>query len=70
MVVCEEIKRREGRLAQLEEAKLVLQQRADARTALEQAEYDTKMAERRSREQETGKRTQGRPPAPPNPRTP
>jgi transposase len=67
MLVCEEIKRRKGRLAQLAEAKGVLQQRADARTALEQAEYDAKMAERAAQEQETGKKTPGRPPSPPIP---
>jgi transposase len=67
MVVCEEIKRREGRLTQLDEAKRVLEARAQARMAIEQAEYDAKMAERAAREQETGKRTPGRSPMPPIP---
>lgn len=67
MVVCEEIKRRKERLARLEEAKAVLHQRAAERTASQQAEYEAKLAERAAQEQETGKRTRGRPPAPPVP---
>lgn len=65
LVVSEEIVRRKEHLVQLAQAKAVLQARADARTAIEQAEYEAKMAERAAREQETGKRTPGRPPAPP-----
>ena len=65
LVVSDEIARRETRLARLAEAKEVLQARAAERTAGEQAEYEAKMAERVEREQQTGKRTSGRPPRPP-----
>jgi transposase len=67
LVVCEEIARREARLARLAEAKVVLQARAAERTAAEQAEYDAKMTERAERERETGKQMPGRPPLPPVP---
>jgi len=67
LVISEEIVRRKGHLLRLAEAKAVLQQRADARTAAEQAEYEAKLAERAAREQETGKKPPGRPPAPPVP---
>jgi transposase len=67
LVVSDEIARRETRLARLAEAKAVLQERAAERTAGEQAEYEAKMAERETREQQTGKRTPGRPPQPPVP---
>jgi transposase len=65
LVVSDEIARRETRLARLAEAKEVLQARAAERTDGEQAEYEAKMAERAEREQQTGKRTSGRPPRPP-----
>src|SRR6266550_1278591 len=65
LVVSDEIARRETRLKRLAEAKEVLQARAAERTAGEQAEYEAKMAERVEREQQTGKRTSGRPPRPP-----
>lgn len=67
LVVSEEIKRRETRLKRLAEAKAVLDARAKERTAVEQAEYDKKMAERAEKERKTGKGTGGRPPAPPVP---
>jgi transposase len=67
LVVSEEIARRETRLKRLAEAKAVLQARANDRTAAEQAEYDTKMAERAEKERKTGRRLGGRPPAPPVP---
>lgn len=67
LVISEEIIRRKGHLLRLAEAKAVLQARADARTAIEQAEYEAKLAERAAREQEIGKKTPGRPPAPPVP---
>lgn len=66
-MVCDEIARRESRLKRLAEAKSILQARAEARTAVEQAEYDAKMAERAEKERETGRRLGGRPPAPPVP---
>ncbi len=67
LVVSQEIARRETRLKRLAEAKEVLHARSAERTAAEQAAYDAKMAERAEREQETGKRTSGRPPQPPVP---
>ena len=67
LVVSEEIKRREMRLKRLEEAKEVIQTRADERTKAEQTEYDAKMAARAEKERETGRRLGGRPPAPPVP---
>lgn len=67
LVVRDEIVRRQERLIRLAEAKAVLQARALERTAAEQAEYDAKMAERAERERKTGRRSGGRPPAPPVP---
>jgi transposase len=67
LVVSEEIARRETRLKRLAEAKQVLQARAAERTVAEQAEYEAKMAQRAERQQQTGKRTSGRPPQPPVP---
>jgi hypothetical protein len=65
LVVCEEIERHETRLKRLAEAKVVIEARAQERTAASQAEYDKKMAERAEKERKTGKGTGGRPPAPP-----
>ena len=67
LVVREEIARREDRLARLAEAKAVLQARATERAAAEQAEYETKLAQRAERERTTGRRSGGRPPTPPVP---
>jgi transposase len=67
LIVHEEIARREDRLARLKEAKAVLEARAKERVAAEQADYDAKMAERAEKERKTGRRLDGRPPAPPLP---
>src|SRR5712692_1625341 len=67
LVVREEMARREDRLARLAEAKAVLQARAVERLAAEQAEYETKLAQRAERERTTGRRPGGRPPSPPVP---
>src|SRR5438445_3800446 len=67
LVVREEIARREDRLARLAEAKAVLEARAQERAAVEQAEYEAKMAQRTERERMTGRRLRGRPPTPPVP---
>src|SRR6266699_218838 len=67
LVVREEMARREDRLARLAEAKAVLQARATERAAAEQAEYETKLAQRVERERTTGRRPGGRPPTPPVP---
>ena len=67
LVVGEEMARREDRLARLAEAKAVLEARAVERAAAEQAEYETKLAQRAERERTTGRRSGGRPPSPPVP---
>src|ERR1700693_1048888 len=67
LVVRKEMARREDRLARLAQAKAVLQARASERLVAEQAEYETKMAQRTERERTTGRRSGGRPPTPPVP---
>ncbi len=67
LIVREEIARREDRLARLKEAKAVLEARAKERVAVEQADYEAKLAERAEKERKTGRRLGGRPPAPPVP---
>lgn len=67
LVLREEVARREDRLVRLAEAKAVLQARASERLAAEQAEYETKLAQRAERERTTGRRPGGRPPTPPVP---
>ncbi len=67
LVVREEIVRRHDRLAKLEEAKAVLQSRAEERMAVDQAEYETMLALRTERERTTGRRSRGRPLTPPEP---
>jgi hypothetical protein len=62
--VREEIARREDRLARLAEAKAVLETRAKERTAIEQADDETRLAQRGERERTTGRRPGGRPPTP------
>ena len=65
LVVRDEIARREDRLARLAEAKAVLEARAQERAAVEQADYEERMAERAERERTTGRRPGGHPPTPP-----
>jgi hypothetical protein len=65
LVVREEIARREDRLVRLEEAKAVLEARAQERMATEQAEYEAKLTLREERARTTGRRPGGRPPTPP-----
>ena len=67
LVVREELARREDRLVRRAVAKAVLQARASERLAAEQAEYETKLAQRAERERTTGRRPGGRPPTPPVP---
>jgi transposase len=67
LVVSDEIAIRQARLARLADAKAVLEARAKARTALEQAEYDAKMQERAEKTQQTGRTPRGRAPKPPIP---
>jgi len=63
----EEIKRREDRLAAIVRAKEVIQARAEARHAQEQAEYEAKVAARERQTKASGKRPRGREPKPPTP---
>ena len=65
LVVSKEIVRRQDRLVRLEEAKAVLEARAKEREAVEQAEYEAKLGQRKQREHTTGRRPGGRPPTPP-----
>ncbi len=65
MDLADEIARREARQRQLAEAKVVLEQRAQARYEVEKAEYDEKMQQRQAKAQATGKKPRGRVPKPP-----
>jgi transposase len=56
---------RRKKMASLAQAKAVLDARACQRHAEEQAEYERKLAERREKEEKTGKRSRGRSPQPP-----
>ena len=67
LVISDEIAMRQARLARLAEAKAVLEARANARTASEQAEYEAKMRERAEKTQQTGRTPRGRAPKPPTP---
>jgi transposase len=67
MDIEDEIERRQQRLAQLAEARQVLEARAQARYEAEKAEYDAKMKEREEKEARTGRKPSGRPPQPPTP---
>ncbi len=60
-----EVERREARLAQLAQARAVLEQRAAEREAEERAAYEAKLAERAARAEQTGKPPRGRAPQPP-----
>jgi len=61
----EESSRREERLAQLALARRVLEERAAARDAEEQAAYEAKRAERAAKQAATGKVPRGKEPQPP-----
>ena len=61
----EELARREVRLAEIAEARVKIRARADERYALEQAEYQAKLAAREARAATTGKKPRGRLPQPP-----
>lgn len=65
MNINDEIARREQRLAQLGEAKKVLDQRAQARYEAEKAKYDEKIRQREAQAAKKGKKPGGRPPQPP-----
>jgi transposase len=67
MSVPEELKRREERLAAIDEAKREIEKRAAERFAREQAEYQAKLAAREAKTAETGRKPGGKAPAPPQP---
>ena len=57
----EELKRREDRLAVIEEAQAEIERRAHERFAAEQAAYEEKLATRREQERATGRKLGGHP---------
>ena len=63
----DEIERRQQQLAQLAEAKKVLEARAAARYEAEKAEYEAKMREREAKAAKKGGKPRGRRPKPPTP---
>jgi transposase len=67
MEVAAEIQRRLARLAHLEQARQVIEQRAALRDAEEQAAFEAKLADREERARRTGKKPRGKPPTPPTP---
>ena len=67
MSIPEELTRRETRLTAIAAAKAQIEQRAAERFAKEQQEYEEKLAARKAKEKETGKKPKGRPPVPPQP---
>jgi len=67
MSLPEEIKRREDRLAVMDEAKRKIAARAEERYRREKAEYDEKMARRAAQKQDNDKKPGGKPPKAPEP---
>lgn len=67
MNIEDEVARREERLAQLAEAKAVLEMRAQARYEAEKAAYAEKLRQREERARKKGRKPRGRPPKPPTP---
>ena len=65
MSIPDELARREQRLAEIARARAIIEARATARHAREQADYDAKMAAREAKTMATGKKPGGKPPAPP-----
>ncbi len=61
----QEIKRREDRLAKLQEAKTALEARAKVRFEQENAAHAEKLAARAQKQQSTGRKARGKEPAPP-----
>jgi hypothetical protein len=66
-VIPDEIALRQQRLAQLAEAKSVLEARAQARHQAEQAEYEAKVRAREDKARRTKRKPRGRAPKPPTP---
>lgn len=67
MIAEDEIALRQERLAQLIDAKAVLEARAQARYEAEKAEYEAQLRERELKEQQTGRKLGGPQPQPPTP---
>ncbi len=67
LVIEDEIHRRQDRLANLAEAKAVLEARAEERYRLEQAAFEEKLREREQKARACGGKPRGRPPVPPTP---
>jgi len=65
MDVPAELSNRRERIKAIKEAKAEIERRAAQRHAEEQEAYNAKMAERSEKEQQTGKKTGGKPPQPP-----
>jgi transposase len=65
-----ELQRRESRLKKIREAKVALEQDAQAKAEQERAEVEQKLAERAEEEQRTGKKKGGRKPVAPDPSAP
>jgi transposase len=65
MSVPQELARREDRLARLAEAKAKIEARARERFEREQAEHEARLKARAEKEEATGKKPGGKPPAPP-----
>ena len=63
----EELERRQDRLAQIRQAKAMIEERAAQRYDQEKTNYEARMAERRQKEKRTGKKTPGPKPKPPEP---
>ena len=67
MTLAAEIATRRARIARLQEARTVLEARADERYTAELAAHEERLAARAERERITGKPPRGKPPAPPAP---
>jgi hypothetical protein len=67
LVIADEIAFRHERLANLAQAKAVLDARAQERYEAEQTAYDAKVRERAAKARQTGSNPRGRPPTPPTP---
>ena len=67
LIVQDEITIREERLANLAQAKAVLEERAKERYEIEQAEYEAKLREREKKARKHRHKPKGRPPQPPEP---
>ena len=67
VVIADEIAFRHERLANLAQAKAVLEARAQERYEAEQTAYDAKVRERDAKARQTGSNPRGRPPTPPTP---